>query len=283
VVGGHLIGHLLSEVNQTNKRGMSDSGVGVLEKRDDGREKRLKLSRDEVGSTLSSVAESKHGSHTVLGVVVASEVGELLQERNDSLSGRKLVGQSVDEADGSAGRRKVLLVVLGVKLGDNVHGLDHELSSHILHTLDLHASVTNALDEESKSLRSGILLSIDVSTKLNHEGEEISEVESKEGRVVGDEGVEDLENDLVALLVLGLNGSLEDVNEAGNETLHGLESHLVLLGLDDHEDSTNSADDVDANLLALRVLNTGLEELEKIVCVVGEVCGILLEDGVEEE
>ncbi|CAF3613877.1 unnamed protein product [Fusarium graminearum] len=270
VVRGHLIGHLLSKVDQTNKRGVSDSGVGILEKRDDGREKRLELSRDEVGSTLSSVAESEHGSHTVLGVVVASEVGELLQKRNDSLSGRKLVGQSVDKANSSTGRRKILLVVIGVKLGDDVHGLDHELSSHVLHTLDLHASVTNALDEESKSLRSGILLGVDVSTKLNHEGEEISEVESKEGRVVGDERVEDLEDDLVALLILGLDSSLEDVNQARNEALHGLEGHFVLLRLDDHEDSTNSADNVDANLLALRVLNAGLEELEEIVCVVGK-------------
>ena len=283
VVRGHLIGHLLSEVDQTNKRGVADTGLGVLEERDDGGEKRLELGRDEVGGSLSGVTESEHSGHTVLGVVVTSEVGELLEKRDNGLTRGELVGQGVDEADGSAGRRKVLLVVLGVELGDDVHSLDHKFRSHGLHGLDLHAAVTDALDEESESLRSGVLLSVDVSTKLNHEREEISEVDGKERRVVGDERVEDLEDDLVALLVLRLDGSLEDVDQAGNEALHSLEGDLVLLGLNDHEDGTNSADDVDANLLALGVLNTGLEKLEKIVCVIGEVGRVLLEDGVEKE
>jgi hypothetical protein len=262
---------------------VSDLRVRVLKEGDDGGKKGLELSGDEIGSTLSGVTKSEHRGHTVLGVVVGSEVRELVEQRHDGLSGRELVGQSVNEADGSASRGHILLVIIGIEFGDDVHGLDHELSGHVLHALNLHASVTDTLDKESKSLRSGILLSVDVATKLNHEREEITEVEGKEGRVVGDEGVENLKDDLVALLVLALDSSLEDVNQAGNEALHGLEGHGVLLRLDNHEDGTNSADDVDANLLALRVLNAGLEELEKLVCVVGEVGRVLLKDGVEEE
>ena len=164
-----------------------------------------------------------------------------------------------------------------------MHGLDHELGTHVLHGLDLHAAVANALDEEGQGLGSGVVLGVGVGTKLNHELEQIPEVDGEERGVVGDEGVEDLEDDLVTLLILGLDGSLEDVNQARNEALHSLEGLGILLGLDDHEDGTNSADDVDADLLALRVLNAGLEELKELVGVVAEVGRVLLEHGVEEE
>lgn len=283
VMGSHLIGHLLSEVDQTDKRGVSDLGLGIAEEVDDGREERLKLSRDEVGGTLGGVTKSEHGSHAELGVLVGSEAGELLEKGNNDLSRRKLAGQSVDEADGGAGRGHILLLIVRVELSDDVHGLDHQLSTHVLHGLDLHAAVANALDEEGQGLGSGVVLGVGVGTKLNHELEQIPEVDGEERGVVGDEGVEDFEDDLVALLILGLDGSLEDVNQARNEALHGLEGLGILLGLDDHEDGTNSADDVDADLLALRVLNAGLEELKELVGVVAEVGRVLLEHGVEEE
>jgi hypothetical protein len=57
----------------------------------------------------------------------------------------------------------------------------------------------------------------------------------------------------------------------------------VLLGLDDHEDGTDSTNNVDADILAVGVLDAALEQLEELVGVVTEVEGIFLEDGVKKE
>jgi hypothetical protein len=106
-------------------------------------------------------------------------------------------------------------------------------------------------------------------------------VVAEEGRIVSDEGVENLKDSLVALLVLSFYSGLQDVDHARNEALHELQSLRILIGLDNHEDSANRTNDVDAHLLAVRILDAALEELKKLVCVVAEVCRVVFEDGIE--
>lgn len=254
--------------------------VGIQEQADDGGKELLQLSRDEVWCSLRGVTESEHTSHTELGVIARGEVGELLEQGDNSLTRGQLASQNINEADGCTCGGDVLIII-GVKLGDNVHSLDHELSGEVLHALDLHATTTDSLDEEGQRLGSCILLDVSVGSHAHHKVNEITEVVAKERRVVSDVAVEDFENDLVALLVLSLNGGLEDVDHAGDERLHGLDSLGVAVGLNDQEDGTNGADDVDANLLAIRVLDAALEQLEKLVGVVAEVGWVVLKDGVE--
>lgn len=211
VVRGHLVGHLVGEVDETNKGSVADLVLRVAQQVDDGGQQGRELGGDEVGGTLGGVAKREHGSQTELRVLVGSESRELLKQGNDDLTRGQLVGQGVDEADGGASGAHVLLIVR-VELGDDVHGLDHQLRSHVLHGLDLHAAVADSLDEESESLGSGIVLGALVGSKVNHELQQITQVGTEQSRVVGDEGVEDLKDDLVALLVLSLDGGLEDVD-----------------------------------------------------------------------
>ncbi|KAK1246113.1 hypothetical protein MKX07_005182 [Trichoderma sp. CBMAI-0711] len=281
VVGSHLIGHLLGEVNEANKGGVSDLEFGVAQQVDDGGEERLELGRDEVRSTLGSVAESQHGGHAVAGVLVGGEDGELLKQRHNDLARRQLVGQLVNQADGDSGGRHVLLVIR-VEVDDDVHGLDHELGANILHGLNLHAAERDGLDEEAKSLGARIVLGVGVAGQLNHEHEQVAQVEGQKGRVIGNEGVEHVKNGAVALLVASLNGSLKDVDQAGDKALHGLEGLGVLLGVDEHENGTNGADNVHADLLAV-VVDARLEQLEELIGVVAEVRRVVLEHGIEDE
>lgn len=259
VVGNHLIGHLLGKVNEANEGSVSDLELGVEQQVDDGGEERLELGGDEVRSTLCSVAEGQHGSHTEARVLVGGEERELLKERHNDLARGELVGQLVNQADGDSGRRHVLLI-LGVQVNDDVHSLDHELSANILHGLNLHATVRDDLDEEAEGLRTRIVLGVGVAGQLNHEHEQIAQVKGEEGRVVGNEGVEDVKDGAVALLIASLDGSLEDVDQAGDEALHDLEGIGVLLGVDEHEDGANGANNVHADLLAL-IVDARLEQL----------------------
>ncbi|CAH0048414.1 unnamed protein product [Clonostachys solani] len=241
VVGYHLIHHLFGEVNQTNQRSISDLSLGVAQKANNDREERLELSGYEIRRTLGSVTKSKHGGHTELRLLVSSENRELFQKRENDLAGRKLVGKSVDKSDGAAGRSE-LLIIVGLNLTNDVHSLDHELN-------------------------------------LQNQVEEILEVLAQQVGVVSNEGLEYLEDSVVALTVLILNSSLEDVDEARQEALEKLCCLRVLLWLNQRGDDTNRANNVDTNILALGVLQTGAAQLEQIVDVVEEVHWVVLEHG----
>lgn len=260
---------------------MSDLGLRVAEQVDDGGQKRLELGRDEIRSALSSIAQSQHSSHSVARVLVGGKDGELLQKGHNDLARRELVGQLVNQADGHSSRGHVFFV-FRVQINGDVHGLDHELSTEILHGLDLHAAERDGLDEEAKGLRTGIILSVGVASKLNHEHEQVAQVEVEKSRVVGDEGVEDVKDSAVALLVASLDGGLENVDQAGDESLHDGEGLGVLLGINEHEDGTNSTNNVHAHLLAV-VVDASLEELQQLIGVVAEVGGIVLEHGIQDE
>ncbi|KAK1246368.1 LOW QUALITY PROTEIN: hypothetical protein MKX08_000170 [Trichoderma sp. CBMAI-0020] len=268
-------------VDKTDQSSMSDLGLRVAEQVDDGRQKRLELGRDKIRSTLSGIAQSQHSGHTVARVLVGGKDGELLQKGHNDLARRELVGQLVNQADGHSSRRHVLFV-FRVQINDDVHGLDHELSTEILHGLDLHAAERDGLDEEAKGLRTRVILSIGVASKLNHEHEQVAQVEVEKRRVVGDEGVEDVEDGAVALLVASLDGGLEDVDQAGDESLHDGEGLGVLLGVNEHENGANSTHNVHAHLLAF-VVDASLEELQQLIGVVAEVGGIVLEHGIQDE
>jgi len=108
-------------------------------------------------------------------------------------------------------------------------------------------------------------------------------MDSQEAGVTGEVRVKDIKDGLIALLILSLNSSLEDADQVGDEALNGLEGLRVLLGLNVHEDGTNGLDNVDADLLAVRVLDAGLEQLKKLVGVFFEMLGVLLQHGEENE
>ncbi|CAG9988556.1 unnamed protein product [Clonostachys byssicola] len=281
VVGYHLIHHLFGEVNQTNQRGISDLSLGVAQKSNNDREERLQLSGDEVRGTLGSITESKHGGHTELRLLVSSEDGELFQKGDNDLTGRKLVSKSIDKSDGAAGRSK-LLVIVSLNLANDVHGLDHELRAHILHSLNLHAAVANRHDEEVDGLSTRLLINLGVGSNLQNQVEKILKVLTQQVGVVSNEGLEYLEDSVVALAVLILNSSLEDVDEARQEALEKLCCLRVLLWLNERGNDTNRANNVDTNVLALGVLQTRAAQLEQIVDVVEEVHWVVLEHGVKQ-
>ncbi|KAH6609915.1 hypothetical protein Trco_003261 [Trichoderma cornu-damae] len=281
MVGSHLIGHLLREVDEANQGGVPDLGLRVAEQVDDGGEERLELGGDEVGGALGGVAQRQHGSHAVARVLAGGEGGELLEKRHNDLARGQLVGQLVNQADGDSGGRHVLFV-FRVQVNDDVHGLDHELGADILHGLDLHAAVGNGLDEESESLGTRVVLGAGVGGELDHEHEQVAQVNGEEGRVVGDEGVEDIKDGAVALFVASLHGGLENADHAGDESLHDLEGLGVLLGVNEHEDGADGPNDVHADLLAV-VVDAGLEQLQELVGVVAEVRRVVLEHGVEDK
>ncbi|CAH0015126.1 unnamed protein product [Clonostachys rhizophaga] len=245
VVGHHFIHHLFGEVNQPNQRSISDLSFGVAQKANNEREEGLQLSGDEVRRTLGSVTKSKHGGHTEL---------RLLKGNND-LAGRKLVGKSVDKSDGAAGR------------------------THILHGLDLHTAVANRHDEEVDGLSTRLLINLGVGGNLQNQVEKILEVLTQQVGVVGNEGLEYLEDGVVTFAVLILNGGLEDVDQTRQKALEKLCCLRVLLWLDERGDDTNGANNVDTNVLALGVLQTGAAQLKQIVDVVEEVHWVVLKHG----
>lgn len=214
-------------------------------------------------------------------VLVGGKDGELLKKGHNDLARRKLVGQLVNQADGHSSRGHVLFI-FRVQINGDVHGLDHELSTEILHALDLHATERDGLDEEAKGLRTRIILSGGVASKLNHEHEQVAQVQVEKSRVVGDERVEDVKDGTVALLVSSLDCGLENVDQAGDESLHELESLRVLLGINKHEDGTNSTNNVHADLLAV-VVDASLEQLQQLISVVAEVGRIVLEHGIQDK
>jgi hypothetical protein len=61
---------------------------------------------------------------------------------------------------------------------------------------------------------------------------------------------------------------------------HGL---VVILGVDEHQQGADSLDRVEADLSAGGVLDGGLEDVQELGHLLGEVGGVLLQDGVEGE
>ncbi|GKT44783.1 uncharacterized protein ColSpa_04964 [Colletotrichum spaethianum] len=256
VLGGELVGHLVGEVDETDEGSVTDRAVLVVQELENDGQQRLELGGNEVRRTLSGSTERQNGGLAVAGVGVLGELSELLKERHDDLAGRQIAGQLVDERQSGSGGRVVVVLVISVNLGDDLHALDHEQSTHVLHGLELHAAVTGALAQESQGLGASILLDLGVDGEVNHEVDKVLKVGSKEGGVDLDHGLDKLLNEVQAL--------------------------GVLLGVDEHQQSADGLDGAQADIGAGRVDDGLLDEAEKLLGLLGEVGGVVLEESEQD-
>ncbi|GJC98865.1 hypothetical protein ColKHC_07691 [Colletotrichum higginsianum] len=278
VLGRELVGHLVGEVDETDKGSVTDRAILVVQELKNNGQQGLELGGDEVRSTLGGSAERENGRLAVTGVGVLSELSELLEQRHNDLARRQVAGQLTERFS----RGVVIILVVGVDLGDDLHALGHEQSTHVLHGLELHAAVAGALAEESQGLRAGILLDVGVDGEVNHEVDEVLEVGGEEGRVVAQEGLEDLKHVSVVVIVALGDGVLEDLNHGLDELLDELHAIGVLLRVDDHQKSADGLDGSQADLSAGRVDDGLLDEAKKLSGLLGEVGGVVVEESIED-
>ncbi|GKT59946.1 hypothetical protein ColTof4_00089 [Colletotrichum tofieldiae] len=281
VLGRELVGHLVGEVDETDEGSVTDRAVLVVQELENDGQQRLELGSNEVGSTLSGSTERENGGLAVAGVGVLGELSELLKEGHNDLAGRQVAGQLVNERQSGSGGRVVVVLVISVNLSDDLHALDHEQSTHVLHGLELHAAVAGTLAEEGQGLRASILLDLGVDGEVDHEVDEVLEVGSKEGGVVGQERLEDLEDVSVLVIVALRDGVLEDLDHGLDELLNEVQALGVLLGVDEHQQSADGLDGAQADVCASRVDDGLLDEAEKLLGLLGEVGGVVLEESEE--
>ena len=104
----------------------------------------------------------------------------------------------------------------------------------------------------------------------------------KEGRLVREETVEDVKGLHGVLLVVVLDGLLEDLDHAGDGVLEALQGLDVLIGVEDHDELGEGQHGVGADLDGLGVLDGLVEQLKHLRHVLLEGVGRGLEQGVDD-
>ncbi|KUI69369.1 hypothetical protein VM1G_11649 [Cytospora mali] len=247
-----LLCHLVGDAGQADESGVADPGVGVIEQtNDDGHD------------------------HLELG-------GEGLEQRHDDLARRQVARKLVKEGQSSASGGDVVLVLIIIDLGENLHAFEGQLGAHVFHGLDLHAAVADGLGQEGKSLATNLVVGVLVGSKIaGHEGHQVPQVRAKKDWLVGKELLEDLKRLFGTLIVAVLNGILQHVDHGGDEVLDGRHDCLVLLGLNQHQDGTNRHHGVNADVSALRVLDGIGKEGKQLANLVGKGRRVFLQNGID--
>lgn len=264
VVRGELRGDVIRKARQTDKGGVPDTNILVVEQGDDMGHDGLDLVGDEVGSTLDDGAESKDTGLSVASLGVGGELGEGVEKGNDNLARRKVAGKLIEQHESGAGGAHIILILIVVDLCENDHALDGELLANIAHALDLHAPVTDSLGEESKGLSADLILSLGVAAEVNHQLDKILKVLAEQRRLASQELLENVESLSNLLIIARLDDVLENVDHGGNEGLKGINSLGILLGIEHEEAGANGHHGVDANISALGVAESVVEDLEKL-------------------
>lgn len=264
VVGRELRGNVIRKAGQTNKSGMPDTDVLVVEQGDDVGHDGLDLVGDEVGSTLDDGAESKNTGLPVASLGVGGELGEGVEEGDDDLARRKVAGKLIEQHESGAGGAHIVVILIVVDLSENDHALDGELLTNIAHALDLHAPVTDSLGEESKGLSADLILSLGVAAEVNHQLDKILEVLAEQRRLASQELLENVESLGNLLIIARLDDVLENVDHGGDEGLKGIDGLGILFGVEHEEAGTNGHHGVDADIGALGVAESVVEDLEKL-------------------
>ena len=264
VVRGELRGNVIRKAGQTDKSGVSDTDVLVVEQGDDMGHDGLDLVGDEVGSTLDDGAESKNTGLSVASLGVGGELGEGVEEGNDNLARGEVAGKLIEQHESGAGGAHVVLVLIIVDLSKDDHALDGELLADITHALDLHAPVTDSLSEESEGLSADLILSLGVAAEVNHQLDKILKVLAEQRRLAGQELLEDVESLGDLLIIARLDDVLENVDHGRDKGLEGIDGLGILLGIEHEEAGANGHHGVDADIGALGVAESVVEDLEKL-------------------
>ena len=264
VVGRELRGNVIRKTGQTDESGVPDTNVLVVEKGDDMGHDGLDLVGDEVGSALDDGAESKDTGLPVASLGVGGELGEGVEEGNDNLARREVAGKLIQEHEGGAGGAHLILILIVIDLGEDDHGLDGKLLTNIAHALDLHTPVTDSLGEESEGLSADLILSLGVAAEVNHKLDKILKVLAEQRRLASKELLENVESLGNLLIIAGLDNVLENVDHGGDEGLKGLDGLGILLGIEHEEAGADGHHGVDADIGALGVAESVVEDLEEL-------------------
>jgi hypothetical protein len=282
VLSAEVLGQVVGEAGNSVERSLANLGLGVGKELENHGEDLLHLSADEVGSTLNAHTEGHDTGTAVVGVGVVEVLTQRLEQRHDDLAGGQALGENVEQTQSGAGRGDVV-VVSGrvIQLSDDLESSASELLTET-HALDLELAVLDTLHQEADGLSADVLVSLSVGGNLVHEDDQVLEVDSEEGGVQAEQGLEDLKGLHDTVLLVLVDGILEDSDHGGNHLLESLDGGDILLGVKVVGKLAQSQEGVDADLGALGVTDGLVEQGEQVLELLLEALTESLKNGEQD-
>ena len=133
------------------------------------------------------------------------------------------------------------------------------------HALNLELAVLDRLHQETDGLGADILVNLGVGSDLVHQDDQILEVDGQQSRVTTKQILEDFERLHDVVLLLLLNGVLENSDHGRDQLLESFDRSLILLRVQVHSKLAQRHESVDTNFGAFGVADGLVEEVEEVL------------------